>query len=238
MSDRKNFLVSVVLLVISIAGFAYSGISGPSSRTWPSKLVIIEASTSDELYSIWTSSGISGLRIVNMSSFLNYSEPEVQEGYMPTPEGKAPYTDMSALLHSEVNHANYLWAAQESGIARSIEHIVPATTFSQKAAYARTIPGIVVSERGIELSDYGTPRVISSIYAGDDEPVMLNIDASYFDNADMDEFLSAIGNNGRLKPVIISLYYAEDSPDVTENGRKALKDILPMLDDIYLNGLE
>ena len=90
MSGKGSALSALAVLVFSIAALVYAGTFGPASRSWPKGMVIRKASTAGELINIWAGSGAKGLRVVNMSSYLNYREPE-SFGKTPlvTPEGNA-----------------------------------------------------------------------------------------------------------------------------------------------------
>lgn len=234
MSGKRNALSALAAVtVVSVTALLYAGISGPSSRNWPASTVITEAATAEELYGIWAYSGSRGLRVVNMGSFLNYREPEGFQKYpVDLPGGEVPYLDTQALIESSVDHTSYLWAAYESGIVRRIDHILPVEDFVRKAEYASTVAGVTVRKNSIELSDYGTPRIITTRLTGVDEPVILNIDASYFDKASMQDFLSVIEGDS-LKPAVITLYFAQDSPDVTDKGRDTLRSALPLIRSRY-----
>jgi hypothetical protein len=233
MSNNRNAFAALAVSALSIAAIIYACTVGPSSRSRPQEMVFGEASTAKDLYGFWSISGARGLRLVNMSSFLHYMEPPVLIG-MPEvmPGGNAPYIDMDALIETLPDHTNYLWAAQESGIARRLDHIIPLSGFEAKLEVARSLAGVRVNPQYIMTSDYGTPRVISPLPKVDDEHVLLNIDASYLENASEGELLAVLRDSG-LRPLIITFYFAEDSPEVTDRGREALRATMPLIQKIF-----
>lgn len=227
MPGRNKALAALAVTVVSVAAVLFASTYGTVSRNWPSYLVIIEAPSAKDLYRVWKGSGAKGLKVVNISSFFSYMNLDnTFEATRVTSDGKVPYRDMSELLSSSVDHTNYLWAAQESGIVRNIDHIFPVAGFDILADSVRKVSGVAVGKASIELSDYGTHRLITTMHIGKGDPVILNIDASYFEDAQLADLLSVIECED-LNPALVTLYFAEDSPDVNEQSREALRAAVP-----------
>jgi hypothetical protein len=125
--------------------------------------------------------------------------------------------DAAALAAAD--QRSYLWSAAEAGVARRIGYLVPERTFQRRLEATAALPGGATA-----AGPRDAPWLLRSaapwppVPAG--EPVLLDVNASWFDEADGDALLARLAGV-RADLVICSL--AEDAPVVTAEARARLR---------------
>jgi hypothetical protein len=166
--------------------------------------------------------------LVSASRFLHFQEPPIAEVTSGFP---LRLFDLARSYERSVGPTNHLWIAMRLGTVREIRHVVPASTFRDKRAAAREDGTDVVSldDRDIVLHHWGSRRAITAAVPSLAEPVVLVVDASYFEAGDPDELLRDLSRAG-LGADLVLLCLAEDNPDVGPRGREGLAKFATLLE--------
>lgn len=184
--------------------------------------------SSREAYFIWKKMGLKGRTVVNMSKYLHFVET-----------GKIDFTlkmllengGIAELYERHLDYRNFLWLAMYGNIAREIYHILPYDSYQDKRAIAaKTDERAVILKNSVELNSYGLKRVLTSILPSLGEPVLLNIDASYLESYESNEFVRILKKSG-LKVDLITFSLSKENPEIREASRAKVSEIARMLSD-------
>lgn len=187
------------------------------------------ANTTTDVHALWKNEGVHGRIAVHLGRYLHFLPIDQYDGYK---------TDRKSSLHAEnllghyernVTSRNFLWAAMVSNMAREIYHVMPADTFLEKKRLnVGNRPGENPSQDEIVLHYYGSRRILTSRIPRINEPVLLNIDASYLTSPDVEAIAQELKRSG-LVVGMITLCRSEDVPQVTVDERERLDALARLL---------
>ncbi len=143
----------------------------------------------------WRERGFRGRIVVHVGRFLHFLGEE------PRPGARS-----------------YLRVAAETGIARRILYLSPPGTLE---ARLRTL-GVDRASLPLALPSQVFPRVLYDKLPDVDEPVLLDVNASFFDEGTAAGLLDAL-RRSRLRIDLVTLSVAEDADDVSDRARAGLR---------------
>lgn len=116
-----------------------------------------------------------------------------------------------------------MWVSGQANILREIFYYQPPVSFNRRleAVDDRDPDLISKSADAIVLHDWGSRRTITDRVPMTTEPVLLNIDASVFEELRPEQLLSALRSSS-LTSDLITLNVSRDNPDITDAARKSL----------------
>jgi hypothetical protein len=229
-------------MALAIAGLCmlalwYADASGRNARRGPDSAQprVFVVSESRELYTLLTSSGVHGARLVYMSAYLHFvpvdAEPEsdLAGSFVPIPG----YNLLGA-YERVLDHTNFLWLLMQAGVARRVEHVLPPDEYAGRMRSAEGSAGLWLRDGYALTHEDGSPRVMSpALLPSSDraDVVLLGIDASYMAHAGGADVLRMIASPG-MSPALVILNMAVDNPDVTESGREAMRALSPEVESL------
>lgn len=220
------FLVAVWL--VDRAGRSSRTI-GPASAAGPDVSSIEVVGTSHDLYLTWKSGGEHGRRLVHASRFLHFVPAFDDIDFDGFDTFPIRVFDLPDRYEKRVTPQNLLWIALQTGIARRIHHLVPPDTLDEKLGQIGPRPvGARVRGRRILTHEHGSPRVVADAFPVAPEPVLLSVDASYFEARDPGEFLEEM-RRASLNADRIVLCRSEDNEEVGPEARARLDELAARL---------
>ena len=225
--------ISFLILFFCLSSVYFFNHIGISSRVYgkaydvdADEVPVYVLKSPNEAYFIWKKMGLRGRTIVNMSKYLHFIEADKIDF---TPQSPVEKWDIAKAYEGRLDYKNFLWLAMYRNIAREIYHILPYDSYQGKRAIAiKTDKRAVILKNSVELNSYGLKRVLTSIFPSIKEPVLLNIDASYLENCEADEFVRNLKKSG-LKVDLITFSLSKENPEVKEASRAKVSEIVRML---------
>lgn len=220
---RTASFVLTILLALTVMSLDLYGTS--SRTTIPHALSVV--SSPQEAWEELSAYHVRGTTMVSISRGLYFVQPD-----MGIPASSAfpltvfSLTEKAPSLSSE---ENLLWLAVETGVARRVIHVLPDDRYTEKLEilrsldYAPDYETVVATEQEIYAPYYTAPRLLySPQYLPEiDEPVILFVDASFFDETDTPRISEIVRE--RLSPALIIAATLDDDPAVTAQQRERLR---------------
>ncbi len=220
------FVIS--LLAVNRAGVAarvYHTTHGISERELPVALV----RRTTDVYAYWKEKGVKNRIVVHLGRFLHFVELDPYQGYKTVRKFPLRAESLLPEYEAKLSYLNFLWAAIETDIAREVYNVLPPAAFREKVAEIAQAEGVWRRSGGTYMTQYyGSLRVIAGDLPREREPVLLNVDASFFATTDPERFVTELRGSG-LSVDIVTLCLSEDSPDVTPAERERLLKVADLL---------
>lgn len=175
--------------------------------------------TTGDVYSLWQEQQVHGRIVVHLGRFLHFMEAGHSSG--GPPQIATIVAEHEHFTIERTTYKDFLWVAFQTNIAREIYTILPTADFIKRFDNTQPLKEIVMYE-------YGSPRIFMTSMPSVTEPVLLNIDASYFAAADAAQLMDELMESG-LKADIVTICLAEDNPDVTDLDRQKARDFITLL---------
>lgn len=206
------------------AGTAYA----PARERFP---VYVVHNTSD-VCTLWQEKHAYGRVAVHLGRFLHFLRPgtaSYAELSQMQLTGTTSYQDIFANDHNHFNndradYKSYLWVAFQSNMVREIYNVIPPGDFQKRFG----LKDAAAVQKDIFEHASGSPLISTTRLPALAEPVLLNIDASFFASTDPAQFLALLLKSG-IKSDIISVCLAEDNPDVSAADRQKLQTFIALL---------
>lgn len=181
------------------------------------------ARDAEELHALRRAFAGRGRVVVSVSEHLHFEEVSADEAWAGNDAFPLRVFDLSPLLEAQVGLRNHLRVALRAGIYREIVHVVPSESLPALKAVARQrrIDVISIGDRAITLHEWGSRRTITDRLPEMGEPVVLELDASWFERG-KPAALAAQLEGSDLAVDLVLLDFAADDPEVTAAGREAL----------------
>jgi hypothetical protein len=173
-----------------------------------------------DTYSLWKEKQLRGRVVVHLGRFLHFMESE--------PPGTTLIPELvnyhSRFNDTRTSYRDFLWAALQTDIAREIITVIPPEDFRKRfgLANSQSAPDDIVHH------EYGSLRKFTTRLPATPEPVVLNIDASYFASIDAAQLLDSLLTSA-LQADMVTICLAEDNPDVTGREREKLLEFVRLL---------
>lgn len=226
---RNRLLIISMAIVLFFSGTVYClHKKGISSRGYKKSFAIsnkdvpvfVLGKTTD-VYSLWKKNGVEGRILIQMGKYLHFVGIENSSLInLVQAEASLKNIDITSEYEKSLSYRNFLWLAMESNIARQIYNVLSPDAFKEKlkAHMEKTNDG---GDGEITINYMGSKRVISSRIPNIDEPVILNIDASFFDFSNIAGFVNNLKTSS-LRVDIVTFCLSKDNPDITDLERERL----------------
>lgn len=223
----KKIIVSLVILSASLVALVAANHAALSSRIafrgyaiaserFPAFLVPREV----DCYRLWKEKGVRGRVVVHLGRYLHFVEPAQAEP-LNIPDIVKSH---SRFDDAGTSYRDFLWAAMQTNIAREIITVIPREDFKKRFGLKDDLS----AQRDVTTHEYGSPRVFSVRLPSGSEPVLLNIDASFFASRTPAELLDDLMKSP-LRADLVTVCLAEDNPDVTDLERQKARDFIARL---------
>lgn len=232
----SNWIASAMIVFIAGAALVALNSTGNTSRQYEKsyhmgdpRLPVMVEDNSREVYAFIKEKGMHGRILIHLSKYLHFVPPDVSSVYEGIERFPIITKSLSREYEKMVDQRNFLWIAMRTNIARRIYHVLPPYMFTEKReaveAYTR---GVSVKQGTIITHFLGSSRVIAERMPTIKEPVLLIIDASYFEYAGGSSLFDDLRASG-VKTDLLILCLSEDNPDVQEQERKKLRQFAELL---------
>jgi len=222
----KKFALALIIIAGCAASLAMMNHLGKAARVHGKAFAIARerfpayaVETTGDVYSLWREQRVHGRIVVHLGRFLHFMEAGHSSGGPP----RIPtiVADHEHFTIEWTSYKDFLWVAYQTNIAREIYTVLPPIDFKKRFDTAPTQEEIVKHE-------YGSLRIFTTRLPPVAEPVLLNIDASFFASTDASQLLDDLMKSG-LKADIVTICLAEDNPDVTDFDRRKARDFITLL---------
>jgi hypothetical protein len=175
--------------------------------------------TTGDVYSLWREQQVHGRIVVHLGRFLHFMEAgHSSDG---PPQIATIVADHEHFTIERTSYKDFLWVAFQTNIAREFYTVLPPADFKERFNTTQTNKEIVRHE-------FGSLRIFTTRLPPVAEPVLLNIDASFFASTDAAQLLDDLMKSG-LKADIVTVCLAEDNPDVADTDRQKARDFISLL---------
>lgn len=229
-------IVSCAAVVITVSLIGKQGRTPPSEENIPSGVshAVIVNKTSD-LYYLWKKQGYSGNVLIHVGNYLHFipqNSPLVSTRRLPSRE---EIVRQILAYESALTHRNVLWVAMQENMLRYIHVVLPHVTYEKKRQeisrgmkHAPSYERAILRSSEIDDAEMGLLRTLSDTMPKVNEPVLVNIDASYLATSDIQSFAMALKQSG-LRIRLLTFCLSEDSPDVNDQDRERLRQLAQIL---------
>ena len=211
-------LLPLVALALGAVGRARRTV-GPARPVEAGRTEVLLVARNADVAAAWATRGERGRVVLHAGRFLHFvpADPAWLAAQAAAGAGSARAVDAAALAAAD--QRSYLWAAAEAGVARRIAYLVPPRTFARRLEASAAAPGGATA-----AGPRDAPWLLrtASPAAPGGEPVLLDVNASWFDEAGGDDLLRLLGE-ARVEADLVILSLAEDAPAVPEAARAALR---------------
>src|SRR6266545_3636210 len=171
----------------------------------------------------WRSRGLRGRVVLHAGRFLHFVEDgaPAQEAFAGAGSGRR----IDSAVAAAAGPRSHLWVAAATGIARRVHYLIPPRALSERLA---TIPA-QPSALPLAVDDEAHPRTVDGAPPRLSEPVLLDVNASWFDEAEGTELLALLREAGTTTD-LVTLSLGEGNDDVSDGARERLRAFAAMLD--------
>lgn len=161
---------------------------------------------------------------MDASAALRFAGVMFSEDIVMEPAYPVRVVDLPEEYERRLARPNALFAASKNNMFRSIHHLMPPGDFASKVEEGRRqgYPGIAKDGKSVDACYMGQPRRIAAELPVIDEPVVLNVDASYFLSGDQETLLRLL-IDARLDYRLVTADRARDDTSVTDAERLKLE---------------
>jgi hypothetical protein len=220
-------VVTVVACALALARLHAIGVGarggGPPRRIGDPALQVITVRTSRDLHAALAERGVRGRVLVSVGRFLHFREIPTDAAWAGNDRFPLRVFDLVPVYEERLDRMSHLWLAVRGGLAREVRHVVPRATFQEKraAALAEETDVVSVGADEVVLHHWGARRTISDRLPRPGEPVVLVVDASWFEPADAGALRREL-ERADLAIDLVVLCLAEDDPEVAARRRDEL----------------
>ncbi|HET9555421.1 MAG TPA: hypothetical protein VFP50_20830 [Anaeromyxobacteraceae bacterium] len=179
---------------------------------------VVVARTDAEVVAAWRARGYVGWTVVHAGRFLHFVDDEGSRltRRTLTEAGTGPALDR--LLEAAATPADYLWTAASLRVARRLFYVSPPGALRGRLAAL----GRAAEVLPLRIDAAAIPRTLDALPPSLDEPVLLDVNASWFDDADAGALREAL-RRARLRCGLVIVSLAEDAADVSPAARSAAR---------------
>ncbi len=230
---RKALVAQILIFVFLCFSFFLIDSHSRSVRKYPRKssLRFYRVSTGKDVYRVYRLLKLKGATVVHLSNTLGMEE------FYPSEETEPigypiPVRDVLPLYEKGLNSENFLFIASRASMLRKVYNILPPSVFRLKKDRLKGEFEYTVSGNSVDGFVRDIHQIITTLEAVKriDEPVVINIDAGYFVEAQdpMRTVVEIIKHFRDIRAVV--LIDSVDRDYVSAEMRKKL--------DLMLQGLE
>jgi hypothetical protein len=220
-------VVAALACALALARLHAAGVAsragGSPRRLGDPALQVITVRTSRELHAALVEQGVRGRVLVSVGRYLHFREMPTDAAWAGNDRLPLRVFDLVPAYEERVDRMSHLWLAVRAGLAREVRHVVPPATFREKraAALAEDTDVVSIGAHEIVLHHWGARRTISDRLPRSAEPVVLVIDASWFELGDAGALRRDLERSG-LTADLVAISLAEDDPAVGARSRDEL----------------
>lgn len=222
----KNIVLAIVIIIGCFASLLMLNHGAISARTQGKAFALARerfpaytVKNTADVYSLWQEHQARGRIVVHLGRFLHFMEaPPSSEG---PPRIATIAADHAHFLVRQISYKDFLWAAFQTDIVREIHTVLPPADFKERI-------GATPQQNEYVIYEFCSPRIFTVSLPSVAEPVLLNIDASFFASTDAAQLVNDLMKSG-LKADIVTICLAEDNPDVTDLDRRKARDFIALL---------
>jgi hypothetical protein len=221
-------VISCFIMLICVCTIVAINAAGVSARHFENAgqlpgdhpTIYLLRNTSD-VYRLWEKKKVHGRVVVHLGKFLHYVRPDFDPDYtVPRSNYPLKVQKPHEFKCGEINFGNFLWIAMNTDIARKIFNVIPLADFQSRFSLASTATPADVLE-----NDNASARIITTRLPSVREPVLLNVDASYFGKLDV-AAVETMLRSAQFSTVIFTVCLSEDSPDVSPAERRKAQEFV------------
>ena len=225
-NDLKNIVLAIVIIIGCVASLVMLNHGAISARRQGKTFVLARerfpaytVKKTADVYSLWQGHQARGRIVVHLGRFLHFMDAShFSEG---PPQIATVADDHAHFPMRQVSYRDFLWAAFQTDIAREIYTVLPPADFKERF-------GATQKQNKMVIYEFCSPRIFTTSLPSVAEPVLLNIDASFFASTDAAQLVNDLMKSG-LKADIVTICLAEDNPDVTGPDRRKARDFIALL---------
>jgi hypothetical protein len=199
-----------IALGLHLAGASRRVVAGPGVPWRRAPCVL--AGSNREVVTAWHERGVRGRLVVHAGRFLHFVEDGTLSRRTLSGPGDGPAADAALLAAS--GPRNHLWVAAELGVSRRTWFVSPPASLGDRLASL----GRGEAELPLAIAAQTHPRVLDRRPPEVAEPVLLEVNASWFDEGDGDSLARALDASG-VRTDLVAISLAEDSVDVSPGAR-------------------
>jgi hypothetical protein len=223
-NDVKNIVLAIAIVIGCLTSMIILNYEAISSRIQGKAFVLARerfpaytVKRTTDVYSLWKEHQERGRIVVHLGRFLHFMDDSA-EG---PPQIATIAADHAHFLIRRIFYKNFLWAAFQANITRKIYTVLPPADFKERI-------GATPQQNKFVIYEFCSPRIFTTSLPSVAEPVLLNIDASFFASTDAAQLVHDLMKSG-LKADIVTICLAEDNPDVTDLDRRKARDFIALL---------
>ena len=213
-------VIAVVVLMALFAVLVAFDRVGTSSRNAPAAAAVVVVDDSRQLLYAWTSAGLRGVVLLDATRDTSFVWIPPDSVPAPAVWPVAP-VDLQAVYREGVGRENVVWVGSKTGILRSVHYLMTPADFEAKVSGGRAVGarGIAPDGQSVTANDEGYLRYLRASLPPDlGEPVVLNVDASYFVDGTSEGLMAQLGDS--LSDYrFITVNRATDATDVPAPAR-------------------
>jgi hypothetical protein len=184
----------------------------------PGVAEIVLARTDNEVVRTWRSRGLRGRTVVHAGRFLHFVADEGRRLTLETLSSPGTGKDLDRLLVSGAGVLDYLWVTASLNVARRIYYVSPPLALETRLASMGDTRGALP----LRIDEEATPRALDGSPPRIGEPVLLDVNASWFDESDGPALAAAL-RAAALRCDLVTISLAEDAADVSPRARNAAR---------------
>jgi hypothetical protein len=208
------------LAVIAALHFVGTGrrVAGPSAPIGSPAVRAVLVRTDADVLATWRAQGVQGRTMVHVGRFLHFvSEPGART-VVATLDAPGRAGALDDVLTRQSGPRDYLWVAGSTGVARRILYVEPGSAIDRRLSDL----GFDRAALPFPISSRAFPRTLLAELPRVDEPVLLDVNASWFDEGTAEELLAMLRGSA-LRADLVTLSLAEDADDVTAAARDRMR---------------
>jgi len=206
---------ALVPVAMELRGRAARGSSSPAEGGIPEVLLL---RTDAEVVRAWRSRGLRGRTVVHAGRFLHFVGADGAGLLDRTLTAPGAGATLDPLLEAQATPASYLWVAFQLRVARRLFFVSPPKALADRLRSLdqddSALPLQIDAEAAPRALDRSAPHLA--------EPVLLDVNASWFDEADGEALLAGV-RAARLRVELVTVTLAEDADDVSPAARVAAR---------------
>ena len=228
---RFASLVALAAVCALVAAALALDIRGRNAR-WdaPERGTVVIVGTARESMDAWERAGVRNAVLVSASRDLSFAPLTFgSDVTAPSAYPVEPLVLKDAYA-SRADRENYLWVASQTGMFRTVHHVLPRAELDRRVAQGREqgFPGIAPDGASIRPNNDGYVRHVAADVPTVNEPIVLNVDASYFESGDAGALAAEIERSG-LDYRLLTLDRCVDDTATTDAARARLDEFAALM---------
>ena len=232
LTTRRSGITCLIILVLAAAAVVGLDSFGKGSRVYGTSGTLQDKKVVKKLvddpvgaYRVWKGGGFRGRTVVFLADRWESFDPgELIPGRMYRAYPLELYNTARLLEEEHLDATTFLYVASMNKVIRKIVAVVPESEVDRMKQLAPKVKDSRVSRDGVFLSRQGFPRwyTTAANFAGDSEPALLYVGASYFRSAEPEELYRRLSSAG-LRTDCVVLCYERGKTTVTPNETAKLE---------------